>query len=244
MSATLDPALAGEFVLGLLEGAEQHAAVRACETDPAFHLAVIGWRERFLALDLAAVPMQPSPELLDRVLASATPETSGTATRRGGGGSTVARPSMLERLWNSLALWRPVGLTGALASLVLAVLMAGREVPEPVLPRVVAVMNTPEGKPAAIVNAYSDGTVQLVPLDPVAAPEGRVLEVWTLQTRERGPVSIARIDKARTIKLDLKGLSPAQVGHIFEITLEPAGGSPTGRPTGPVLMKGLASTRL
>ncbi|MGL4241116.1 MAG: anti-sigma factor, partial [Beijerinckiaceae bacterium] len=33
-------------------------------------------------------------------------------------------------------------------------------------------------------------------------------------------------------------------GHLFEITVEPPGGSPTGRPTGPILMKGLASQAL
>jgi anti-sigma-K factor RskA len=31
---------------------------------------------------------------------------------------------------------------------------------------------------------------------------------------------------------------------LFEITLEPVGGSPTGRPTGPILMKGNAVTAL
>lgn len=37
---------------------------------------------------------------------------------------------------------------------------------------------------------------------------------------------------------------PARSQQLYEITLEPEGGSPTGRPTGPVLMKGLATTPL
>jgi anti-sigma-K factor RskA len=31
---------------------------------------------------------------------------------------------------------------------------------------------------------------------------------------------------------------PPGPDQLFEITLEPAGGSPTGRPTGPILFKG------
>jgi hypothetical protein len=36
----------------------------------------------------------------------------------------------------------------------------------------------------------------------------------------------------------LKDLPPPGPDQLFEITLEPAAGSPTGRPTGPVLFKG------
>jgi anti-sigma-K factor RskA len=57
-------------------------------------------------------------------------------------------------------------------------------------------------------------------------------------------MSIGRMDRARTLKLDLKRLSRPDAGHLFEITAEPPGGSPTGRPTGPILMKGLASQAL
>ncbi|MGL5114801.1 MAG: anti-sigma factor domain-containing protein, partial [Beijerinckiaceae bacterium] len=73
---------------------------------------------------------------------------------------------------------------------------------------------------------------------------GRILEVWTLQSREQGPVSIGRMDQARTLKLDLARLKRPDVGHLFEITVEPPGGSPTGRPTGPILMKGLVGVAL
>jgi anti-sigma-K factor RskA len=216
---------AGEFVLGLGE---------ARPNDPAFDAAVAAWRGHFAAIDASAPVMMPSPGLWSRI------EASRAALKP----AAPASASPFARFWDSLAIWRPVGMAGALASLVLAVLLATRIAGGPELPKLVAVLSAPDGRAAAIVNAYADGTVQLVPLDEIPVPEGRVLEVWTLQTRERGPVSLARMERARTLKLDLRGLSAAQVGHLFEITLEPAGGSPTGRPTGPILMKGLAATRL
>jgi anti-sigma-K factor RskA len=46
------------------------------------------------------------------------------------------------------------------------------------------------------------------------------------------------MDQVRTIRLDLRNLSPAQLRQQFAVSLEPAGGSPTGTPTGPVMMQG------
>jgi anti-sigma-K factor RskA len=78
----------------------------------------------------------------------------------------------------------------------------------------------------------------LLPLASINVPSGRVLEVWTLPSRERGPVSVGLMDRARTLELQLKDLPRPGPNQLFEITLEPAGGSPIGRPTGPVLYKG------
>ena len=74
-------------------------------------------------------------------------------------------------------------------------------------------------------------------------PEGRALEIWTLWDRQRGPVSVGLMDRPRSIRLKLDNL-PKNAGQLFEITLEPKTGSPTGRPTGPILMKGLTTTAL
>jgi anti-sigma-K factor RskA len=232
--------LAGEYVLGLVEGLAHEEALKRLRDDADFARAMHGWEQDFAAFDRSAPLLEPSSALWSRIQDSCVQESSAQERR-------FARPAGLEagpRWWNALGFWRPFGLSGALASLVLTALLVFKPASGPALPQLVAVLNAPDGRASAIVNAYADGTVQLVPLDDLAVPQGRILEVWTLQDRARGPVSTARMDKARTIKLNLKGLSAAQVGHLFEITLEPEGGSPTGRPTGPVLMKGLAALRL
>ncbi|WP_407815360.1 anti-sigma factor domain-containing protein, partial [Staphylococcus aureus] len=41
-------------------------------------------------------------------------------------------------------------------------------------------------------------------------------------------------------RLDGPALPTPRDNQLYEITLEQAGGSPTGRPTGPILAKGLA----
>ena len=90
----------------------------------------------------------------------------------------------------------------------------------------------------AVVHAFADGRVVLLPLTSINVPSGRTLQVWTLPSRERGPVSVGLMDRARTLELELKDLPRPGPDQLFEITLEPAGGSPTGRPTGPILFKG------
>jgi anti-sigma-K factor RskA len=48
------------------------------------------------------------------------------------------------------------------------------------------------------------------------------------------------VESNRSLKLALDTLPPVEEDQLFEITLEPATGSPTGKPTGPVLYIGKA----
>jgi anti-sigma-K factor RskA len=226
-------ALAGEYALGTLEAAERRRAETLMSSDPAFREAVIAWQQRLAPLDDTASPLVPNPTLWSRI-ESLIPMHEPAAARG-------TWPSRLAALWESLGFWRPLGLTSALAGLVLAVALAMTIARGPLKPEYVAVLNTGDGRAAAVVNVYADGTVNLIPLEDIAVPQGRIIEVWTLQRREQGPVSVGRLDRARSLKLDLKNLGKPEANHLFELTLEPPGGSPTGKPTGPILMKGLAA---
>ena len=151
--------------------------------------------------------------------------------------AAAPEPSVLTKFWSSLAALRATAIGASFAALVLAVglgfaVKAARQ--QPVM---VAVL-LDGSKPGAVVQAFSDGRVVLVPLVDVSVPEGRALEVWTLPSRERGPVSVGLMNRARTLSLSLKDLPAPGANQLFEITLEPSTGSPTGRPTGPVLFKG------
>jgi anti-sigma-K factor RskA len=72
----------------------------------------------------------------------------------------------------------------------------------------------------------------------------RALQIWTSWDRRVGPRSVGLIREAQSVQLDLSNLPRPDPNQLFEITVEPAGGSPAGRPTGPVLMKGTTSTAL
>lgn len=111
-------------------------------------------------------------------------------------------------------------------------------------PVLLAVLMTAATRPAAVVDAFVDGRAELVPPEPISVPPGKALEIWTLRDRARGPVSVGLLGQARSVPLRLDGLPKPGPNQLFAITLEDAKGLPTGRPTGPALMKDTASTAL
>ena len=94
--------------------------------------------------------------------------------------------------------------------------------------------------PGAIVEAFANNSVHIIPLEAVDVPDGKILEVWTKPNEEIGAVSLARFLRSTEIVLPATQLPAPQGGQLYEITLEDAPGSPTGKPTGPILFKGLA----
>jgi len=226
-----DEVLAGEYALGLLEGSEFEEFERRLKRERALQAEVAAWRDKFAPLDATATEQPASAGLWGRIERS-------VAEPRPVRGEEEARWS--ERLWTSLGFWRGASFAGAAASVVLAIavgLLAGRATPQPII---VAVLQTEQALPGAIVEAFGDGSIVVVPLRDIDVPPGKALEVWTLYDKARGPVSLGLIDRAQRARFQTTGL-PAREDQLYEITLEPATGSPIGRPTGPILMKGLAS---
>ena len=93
-------------------------------------------------------------------------------------------------------------------------------------PVMVAVLLTEASVAAAVVHTFADGRVEMLPLQTIDVPEGKALEIWTLWDRAVGPRSVGLIDRARTTPLRLDQL-PLGRDQLFEITIEPATGSPT-----------------
>jgi anti-sigma-K factor RskA len=236
--------LAAEHVLGLLDGEEGARADRLLATDAGFAQAVARWRELFSELDETARPQPPAESLWRRIESALMP----TQDARASDPAPVLVPDPLSAfgaLWRNLAFWRLAGLASAATALLLAIGLAAVVTREGRKPVLVAVLLT-EGssRPAAVVNAFADGRAELIPLEAIDVPPDRALEIWTLWDRAVGPRSIGLIDEARTVRLNLENLPRPGPNQLFEITLEPKTGSPTGRPTGPILMKGTTSTAL
>jgi anti-sigma-K factor RskA len=225
--------LAAEYVLGLLEGDAKAEAERRLVFDATFAREVESWRARFSEFDDATEARPASDDLWRRIEA----DVPRAAT------SSETAPSAWTRLWSNLAVLRAATMGASLAALVLAVGLGFAIRAANQQPTMVAVL-LDGTRPGAVVHAFADGRVVLVPLTSIKVPAGRALEVWTLPSRERGPVSVGLMDRARTLQLQLKDLPPPGTDQLFEITLEPSTGSPTGRPTGPILFKGNTSQTL
>jgi anti-sigma-K factor RskA len=233
-----DLLLAEEYVLGLLADDEVRAFEARLAGDDALKAAVAEARERYLALDLTAEQEPAGPELWRRIEDGIRQPQSTVVP--------FARPSI--RHAGRPAGWSRGFLQGAVAAAVVAAAaLAGLfgtgivgTTPEPVF---IAVLLDDAAQPGAIVEAFGDD-VRIVPLVDVAVPEGQTMQVWTLPSPETGPVSLGLLPAAQETALAGPPLPSPLLGQLYEITLEPDGGSPTGRPTGPVLFKGYAAMPL
>lgn len=223
----------GEYVLGLLEGPEADAFERELAQSPELAATVAKLRRHMHALDDTVTPLPANPDIWARIEAQLG-DTVGQPLAM-----TMARPANDNR-WMQWA--------GIAASVLVALgvgYLAGTTTGAQRQPVMVAVLISEDAmQPGAIVEAFADDSVRLVPLDRFEVPEGRVLEVWTLPDPATGPVSLGTFNSPQTINLSGPDLPPPMSGQLYEITLEPTGGSPTGRPTGPILVKGFAKAPL
>ena len=232
--------LAAEYALGTLESADLARAMALEGTTEDFRQAVERWRGYLLALDDTAATLKPKPELWDKIqsaLGAQLPKQK----------SLPAAPAGLNKVevWREgLLFWRSLALAGMITSVLLAAVLWTGVLQRSSLPIHVAVLSTAEGRTAAIINVYADGTAELVPLEQIAAPKGQIIELWTQQAGMSTPVSIGMFGTATRFKLDLKSFGKPGDRDFFALTFEPAGGSPTGLPTGAILMKGFAATPL
>lgn len=247
--------IAAELALGVLTGEALEAAESLFRADSEFAAEVERWRGHLAGFDRSAPVEAASAGLwtriesrLDaspRVASEPSLETSRAETMRregrlpisSGEAAADARRRLFSWLWGNIAAWRALAGLAVAAALVIAFGLNQQLQQARSAPVLVAILQTPDNQAAAVVNAFADGRTELVPLTTFTVPAGRVLEVWTLWDRQVGPRSVGLLQAMANQRLRLDNL-PLGPGQLFEITLEPAGGSPTGRPTGPVLAIG------
>jgi len=234
MSEELDDseALAAEYVLGTLDREERQRAQARLATDHAFARMVDDWSRRLAPLSEAVPPVEPPPT------AWAAIEAALPAERR----ATRAPPRPLSSwasIWRSLGFWRWA--TGGAVALAagLALYIAVTPLQPAPESRYVAVLESGPGQPAWLVSidiAARQMTVR--PFGDLALAD-KSYELWLIEATAQ-PKSLGLLspddDRAIPISADLGSAVPRAVA--FAVSLEPAGGSPTGLPTGPVLYQG------
>ena len=215
--------LAAEYVAGTLRGPARRRFESLLPAHPQLRAATRAWEQRLMPLTASIAPVQPSGEVWRRI-----------SERIGGGEARAAGGA-----WTRLAFWRGLSAFASVAAIGLAVLLAN---PGPVAPPVVVVL-APTGTapgatpPASLVASISGDGSSLVtrPIVPVAIQPDRALELWAVP-KEGAPRSLGLLPGGSgTVALRAKVLAGADT---LAVTLEPAGGSPTGKPTGPIVYAG------
>ena len=173
--------LAAEYVLGLLSDEDRADVERRIASSLDFARVVDVWRTRFSEFDETAEEIAPSGDLWRRI-EGAIDEPAQVARRPAAG--------QMRRFWNSVGALRLTTLGSTLAAVTFAALavMAFLYAQNPSArnPAYVAILVNDATKQAgAVVNAFADGRVEMVPLADIDVPEGRALQIWTLWDRAR-----------------------------------------------------------
>ncbi len=229
------PNIADEYVLGLLNEADVIAVENEIERNAALANAVAEARERFLPLDTTVDPAAVSPVLWEAIEAR-LPEQAVANSRPAAPVSPVAPVAGND---NKRSGWRATAISAIAASLILAGGLVW-SVTRTVEPLVVAVLVNEAGEVQAVVEDFGNDTASIKLLTDFAVPADKTMQVWTLPSREMGPMSLGLLEDRHSARLSGSALPRPQDAQLYEITLEQAGGSPTGRPTGPILAKGFA----
>lgn len=214
-------ALCGEYILGTLRGPARRRFVRALRAEPLVAQRLDYW-QRICALRyterIAVMPDARTWRRLERTL-------------------DLAR--YRQPWYRRLALWRGWAVA-ATAALVLAVAVQLLR-PTETIQLVAVAQLAAKGEAAAVTALLSkDGrTLELKSVRAVVAGPQQSYELWLLPAEGDAPISLAVLGQ-----LDARfDLPAAQVGRLrpgakLAVSVEPAGGSPTGAPTGPVILVG------
>jgi anti-sigma-K factor RskA len=217
-------ALAAEYALGTMPARTRARFARIARNDSAVAAAILSWEMRLAPLAEGAAPVTPPPRVWTAI-----------ARRLGLAGIEVVDAPW----WARLTFWRSFALSSFAAALALGVTLLtpkSEVAPTPI----VAVLSGADAKPALIATAArGERTLTVKLVGAAAVPAGKSLELWMLPTGS-APKSLGLIPDSGVGRVALPAPPDVLLANVpaLAVSLEPAGGSPTGAPTGPVLYSG------
>jgi anti-sigma-K factor RskA len=223
-SRPLADRLAAEYVLGTLRGPARRRFENLLPAHPALRDAVTQWQQRLSPLSASVVEVTPSARVW-----------------RGIESRLFGDRQPAPTLWQRLSLWR--GLTGVATAATIAMVMVSSRVPAPQAPIVVVLGSNPEAAQAMnasfVASVTADGrALVLRPINDLALTPGRALELWAVPA-QGAPRSLGLVrESGATTVLRTQLLRDTAA---FAVSVEPAGGSTTGAPTGPIVSVGKLS---
>ncbi|HZR34237.1 MAG TPA: anti-sigma factor [Nevskia sp.] len=234
--AKLRRMLAAEYVLGTLRGPARRRFERLVRADAALRAEQHFWEARLGLLALRSPPVTPAPTVWIAL------------QRRIQSGNTVAlrkpaaappRPVPMRRIWAGMAV---------AAAVVVAVVVSRQgpapvnpppvaQVPAPAAPALVAQLKIPDSTLQWSVRFTPGGEMTVAASGDYPQLGAHSLELWWLSPQGPVPLGLLPVqgEGRMTLPREMAG------GEIkLAVSLEPQGGSPTGKPTGPVLTSAAA----
>jgi len=224
--------MAAEFALGLLDGEERATAMRRMLAEPGFAAEVERWRDHF-GLLFDAWPEAAAPAGgVARIEAALTPRPVATNDNRA------------VRRWQGVA-----ALTSAAAAALLGVMVFGpslvppptvgpvvKVTPDPVL--IAAITPSEKGAPVAALYEPRSGALRIGAA--ALADASHSAELWVISATDKTPHSLGVLRPGAETQLALRDADRQRLvaGATLAVTIEVPGGSPTGKPQGPLVAAG------
>ena len=214
--------LAAEYALGTLSPRARRHLAGIARRNAIVGEALRGWELRLASLGAAVPPVNPSPRVWN-----------GIAGRLG---FAAVNPDREAPWWSSLRLWRGLAIASTAAMLALGVVHFTAHI-EPSGQSLVVVLAGGDARPALIATAAAgERSLTFKAVGPLQVASDRSLELWALPTGA-APRSLGLLPPSGSGRLVLPAAALEAIPALA-VSLEPAGGSPTGAPTGPVLYSG------
>lgn len=222
--------LAAEYVLGTLSRAERAAVAERRFTDKDLDNAVFAWERLLGPLVEVVRPVAPPDDLYGKILAHIGRSRRVVSLR--GGENDLRRTA---------GRWRNAAVTFAAMAAVLAGVIGWREYVARQTPtQYVAVLQTGTTQPAFLLTV--DTQAGFFAITAVSAPQrpDKSYELWLVHDKLGAPKSLGLLaqEGQQVRPLSAAADEATLLDATFAVSLEPAGGSPSGAPTGPVLFSG------
>ena len=210
--------LAAEYALGTLRGSARRRFERLCAQSASARRALYRWEDDWSALSRALPPVQPSARVWTNVSLQLF-------------GEPVSPPR--ARRWRT---WQLAAAAGLVAVALIVGLIVRQAAPPPL--QTLAVLGTDTAHPVWRLERrlpLTALTIEVVGTVPQAA--GKSYELWALPPGG-APVSLGLLPAAGRTQRTLS--EPQRLALLaadkVAVSVEPAGGSPTGSPTGPIVI--------
>jgi anti-sigma-K factor RskA len=199
--------------------------------DPTLRRLVADWDEELSPLAEAVEPIVPPERAKTRLMATVDPDRADPRAARG------------PRRSPWLGWFGGIALAGTVAVALLVVLPEVRFAPAPSPAQSAFTAEIAAEDGSLLIRAALSGEALTVERLSGDVPPGRVLELWLIAAGADAPVSLGVLPEGATTILTVPdGLALAFAGGVLAVSDEPAGGSPTGAPTGAVLALGAITT--
>ncbi len=224
-----DEIISGEYVLGILSEEDRRRVEARIASDPKFARQVRRWQTNLADFNDDYREAKPAPDLYNKIEA-----------RLFGVDQPRAPSGMLQAVWGSVFLWR--GLTAAAVILAVGIGVADRVTLIPTQPagKPLVAELTGMDSPISLIASYDTASGRLA-ITPAALKQEqpKSLEVWLIEDN-KAPVSLGVLPDNAKGDMQIPAAMRKQFteGKTIAISVEPFGGAPEGKPTGPIIALG------